>query len=92
MMSDDAEVQRKQLEGMTIEQLVARIQQNQYENKKFIEQLVIHATVQDYTEQQYNELLILLQEALTFLEELSSLPLEWVERRNELLVKLRKKL
>lgn len=50
-----------------------------------MEQLVIYATVQEYTEQQYNELLILVEEALPLLEEISGAP-EWVERRDELLV------
>ncbi len=88
-MSDDAI--QKQLEDMTTERIEACIQQNQHENKKLIEQLVTRAAIQEYTEQQYEEQRILLQEALTFLEE-ASITGEWVERRNELMGRLRKKL
>ena len=90
-MANDEEMQRKQLEEMTTEQLTARMQRNEHDNKKCVEQLVIRATVQGYTEQQYNELLTLVQEALPLLEEISGVP-EWVERRDELLVQFRKKL
>ena len=91
MMSDDEEVQRQQLEGMTTEQITARIRENRREMNTFIDQLAIRAHVQEYTEQQYNELLTLLQESLTYIEGAPS-TLEWVGRRNELLARLKKKL
>ena len=92
MMSDEEEVQRRQLESMTTEQIRARIKGNQGEINTFVEQLMTRAAVQAYTEQQCDELLILVEEALEFIEGVSLLPLEWVGRRNELIVKLRKKL
>ena len=91
-MSDEEEVQRRQLESMTTEQIRARIKGNQGEINTFIEQLMTRAALQAYTEQQCDELLRLVQEALEFVEGVSPLPLEWVARRNELIVKLRKKL
>ena len=90
-MSDDEDVQRQQLESMTTEEITAHIQENQREINIFIQQLASRAYVQQYTEQQYNELLTLLQESLTFIEGLSPFPLEWIGRRNELIVKLKRK-
>lgn len=90
-MSNDAEVQQKQLEGMTAGQLEARITQNLYESQRFIEHLVNRATVQEYTEQQYEEQRTLLQEAHIFIERVPVTP-ELVEMRNELLGKLKRKL
>ena len=87
-MSEDT--QQKQLEDLTTEQIEARIQQIQQKNQKLIEQLSNRAAVQEYTEQQYEEQRTLLQEAFSFLEEVS-ISSEWVGRRNELLNKLRKK-
>jgi DNA polymerase sigma len=84
-------VQQKQLEDMTTEQIEARIQHNQHENKKLIEQLANRAAVQEYTEQQYEELRTLLQEALLFLEEVP-LTSETLERQGKLMSKIRKKL
>ncbi len=47
------------------------------------------ATVQEYTERQYYEVRMRLQEALAFLEEVP-IPLEWTERKNQLLAELKK--
>lgn len=90
-MSDE-EVQRRQLESMTTEQMQARIKENQGEINTFIEQLAIRSSLQAYTEQQCEELLLLVQEALTFIEGVSPLPLEWVGRRNELLARIKRKM
>ena len=91
-MSDEEEVQRQQLESMSTEQIRARIKESQGEINTFIEQLLTRAMVQAYTEQQYNELLTLIQEAVIFVEGVSPLPLEWIGKRNELLAKLKRKL
>ena len=90
-MSEEEEVQRRQLESMTTEQIRARIKGNQGEINTFIEQLMTRAALQAYTEQQCDELLTLVQEALEFVEGVSPLPLEWVGMRNELLAKLKRK-
>ena len=92
MMSNDEEFQRRQLESMTTTEITARMEENQREQNTFLEQLVTRSSLQEYTERQCDELLALVQEALTFIEGVSPLPLEWVGRRNELIVKLRKKL
>ncbi len=47
------------------------------------------ATVQEYTERQYYEVRMRLQEAIAFLEEVP-IPLEWTERKNQLLAELKK--
>ena len=91
-MRNEEEVQRHQLERMTTTEIAARIEEHQEEMSTFIEQLVTRSMLQEYTEQQYDELLTLLQECLTFLEEVSPLPLQWIERRNELLASIKKKL
>jgi len=51
--------------------------------------------VQEYTEQQHDELLVLLQEALAFIEEVpvdEKCLLEWTEKRSTLMDKIQKKL
>ncbi len=49
------------------------------------------AAAQEYTERQYYEVRMRLQEAIAFLEEVP-IPSEWTERRNELLATLKRKL
>ena len=90
-MNDDEEVQRRQLESMTTEQITVRMKENQRQINIFLDQLITRASLQNYTEQQYNELLRLIQECLTYIEGVPA-TLEWVGRRNELLARLRKKL
>ncbi|MBA2679745.1 MAG: hypothetical protein H0U76_15270 [Ktedonobacteraceae bacterium] len=90
-MSSNAESQRKQLEGMTTEQISLRIEQGQGEIDMFIEQLVTRASLQGDAERQYDELLALLQESLAFLGKVP-MPQEWEERRNELVSKIEKKI
>ncbi len=92
VMGKDVEVKQAQLERMSTEQIAARMQQSQEELDMFLGQLFVRASIQEYTEQQYDGLVTLLQEALTFLEELSPLPLEWGERRNKLMDKLKKEI
>jgi hypothetical protein len=47
------------------------------------------ATIQEYTERQYYEVRMRLQEAVAFLEEVP-ISLEWTERKNQLLAELKK--
>ena len=89
-MSDN-EVQRRQLESMTTTEITARMQENQQANNTFLEQLVMRASLQAYTEQQCDELLTLVQECMTYIEEIPA-PLQWVGTRNELLARIKKKL
>ena len=49
------------------------------------------AAVQEYTERQYYDVRMRLQEAITFLEEVP-IPSEWTERRNEVLSNLKMKI
>ncbi len=91
MKRNDTEVQRVQLEGMSTEQLLTRVKQTWSEMNMFLDELFVRDSVQDYTEQQYNELFALSQEILRFLEALSPFPLEWVGKRNELIGKLKQK-
>ncbi len=61
----------------------------------FLEQIFTRAHVQEYTEQQHDELLVLLQEALAFIEEVpvdERCVLEWAEKRSKLMDKIQKKL
>jgi queuine/archaeosine tRNA-ribosyltransferase len=94
-MSTIAELQRKQLEKMTTEQISIHIQQIQQELNTFLDQLFTRAHVQEYTEQQYEESLLLLQEALAFIEEV---PVderdvsEWAGKRKKLMDQIQKKL
>ncbi len=94
-MSSSIEVQHKQLDRMSTEEISTRIQQSQREIDILLEQLFTRAQVQGYTEQQYDELLVLLQEAMAFIE---AVPvderrlLEWTERRSALLEKLNRKI
>ena len=94
-MSSIAELQRKQLEQMTTEQISISIQQNQREINTFLEQLFTRAHVQEYTEQQHEELLVLLQEVLEFIEEVpvdEKRVVEWAEKRRMLTNKIQRKL
>lgn len=90
-MSDEPKKQETHIEHMTTEQIMARMRENEHQVHVFLDQLIIRASIQDYTERQYDELLTLVQEALTYIEEIP-VPLEWAERRNELIATLRKKL
>jgi hypothetical protein len=87
---DDA-MKQQQIEKMTPEQLSAHIQHRQQEITQFVDQLVSHAALQTYADQQYDELLVLLEEALTVLEGISPFPLEWMEKRNALIAKIKRK-
>ncbi len=94
-MSSIAELQRKQLEQMTTEQISISIQQNQRKINTFLEQLFTRAHVQEYTEQQHEELLVLLQEALDFIEEVpvdEKRVAEWTGKRRALMDKIQRKL
>ncbi len=91
MMSEDSKVQKTPIEQMTIEQITDCMKENQRQITTLLDQLTLRASIQSYTEQQYDELLTLVQEALTYIEEVP-VSLEWVERRNELIAKLNKKL
>lgn len=90
-MSTNAELQRKQLESMTTEQISLRIEQSQCEMNMFMEQLVTRASLQGYAEQQYDVLLALLQELLAFIGKVP-MTQEWGERRDELVSKVEKKI
>ena len=48
---DEAEKQQTQLEQMTTEQMMVRVKENQHQIKVFLDQLIIRASVQEYTEQ-----------------------------------------
>lgn len=84
-------MKQQQIEKMTPEQLSAHIQHRQQEITQFVDQLVSHAALQTYADQQYDELLVLLEEALTVLEGISPFPLEWMEKRNALIAKIKRK-
>lgn len=88
---DDEERQQKHLGSMTISEITARMQEHQQHINLFVEQLTLRASLQGYTEQQQDELLTLMQEALMYIEEVPAAS-EWIERRNDLMVKLREKL
>jgi transposase len=94
-MSSTAELQRKQMEQMTTEQISISIQQNQREINTFLEHLFTRAHVQEYTEQQHEELLALLQEAQELIEEVpvdEKRATEWAEKRRALMGKIQRKL
>ena len=86
-MNDEVEIQPKQLGSMTTNQITARMNEHQRQMNEYVEQLVLRASLQGYTERQHDELLTLIQEVVTYIQEVP-VPLEWVERRNELLAKL----
>lgn len=67
-----------------------RYKESQRQITVFLDQLILRASVQSYTEQQHDELLTLIEEALTYIEEVPVTP-EWVGRRDELLVRLKRK-
>lgn len=90
-MSNEPEGQPEQLGSMTTDQITARMQDHQQHINIFLDHLILRASIQGYTEQQHDELLTLVQEAVTYLEEVP-VPLEWRDRRNELIMKLREKL
>ena len=90
-MSEHAEKVQQQLDRMTVRQIRQSIQRNQEEMDILLEQLFARASVQGYTEQQYNELLALHQEVVSFLEAVPVTP-EWEERRDELLARLSQQL
>ncbi len=76
---------------MTTDQLMAGIQEHQQQINLFLEQLSLRSSLQGYTEQQQDELLTLVQKALMYIEEVP-VGLEWIDRRNELIAKIREKL
>ena len=86
-MHDEGETQPKRPGSMTTDQITARIHEHQRQINEYVEQLVLRACLQGYTEQQQDELLTLVQEVITYIQEVP-VPLEWVERRNTLLAKL----
>lgn len=90
-MGDEIEFQRKQLDQMSVEQIAARVRQNQREIDMFLEPLFTRARVQEYTEEKYTELLALLQETLPLLKEFlvgDTVTLEWINRSSEVVRKL----
>ena len=92
-MSNSTEVRHKQLDQMSMEHISTRIWQNQREANMLLEQLLTRAHMQEYTEQQHGELLVLLQEALNFIEEVpvdERCILEWAGQRSTLIGKIRK--
>ncbi len=88
---DGAERQQKYPGSMTTDQLMAGIQEHQQQINLFLEQLSLRSSLQGYTEQQQDELLTLVQKALMYIEEVP-VGLEWIDRRNELIAKIREKL
>jgi hypothetical protein len=90
-MSNEAELRPKQLGSMTTGEIMTRIQTLQQQIDMCLDQLTLRASLQGYTEQLHDELLTLLQEALTYLKE-APVPSGWIDRRNELVRKLREKL
>ncbi len=90
-MSNESETQPKQPGSMTTEQITARILEHQRQVNVYVEHLTLRASLQGYTEQLHDELLTLVQEALTYLEEAPA-PLELRDRQDALIVKLREKL
>ncbi len=90
-MNDEVETQPKQLGSMTTDQITAHIQEHQRQINEYVEQLVLRACLQGYTEQQQDELLTLVQEVVTYIEEVP-IPPEWVDRRDEIITKLQNKL
>ena len=88
---DGAGRQHKQIGSMTTGQIMAGIQEHQQQINLLLEQLSLRASLQGYTEQQQDELLTVVQEVLSYIEEVP-VALEWAERRNALIVKLREKL
>ena len=94
-MSSNTEAYSKPLDQMSTEHISMRIQQKQREINIFLEHILTRAQVQEYTEQQYGELLVLLQEASEFIEEVpvdEKCILEWTEKRRSLMKKIQKKL
>ncbi len=84
-------MQRKQLDQMSVDQIVSRIQQNQREIEMFLGPLFTRARVQEYTEEKYNELLALLQETVPLLEGFlvgDTITPEWVIKSSEVVRKL----
>jgi hypothetical protein len=90
-MTDEGETQPKRLGSMTTDQITAHINEHQRQMNEYVEQLVLRACLQRYTEQQQDELLTLVQEVVAYIEEVP-IPLEWVDRRNEIITKLQDKL
>ena len=88
---DEAEGQQKRPGSMTTGQIMTGIQEHQQHINIFLEQLSLRASLQGYTEQQQDELLTVVQEVLTYIEEVP-VTSEWIERRNALILKLREKL
>ena len=88
---DEAKTQHKHLGNMTTSEIMAGIQEHQQQINLFLEHLTLPPNIQGYTEQQQDELLTLMQEALMYIEEVP-VASEWIERRNNLIVKLRENL
>ncbi len=90
-MSNLSEGQLEQPGSMTTEQITVRMQEHQQRINIFVEQLTLRASLQGYTEQQYDDLLTLVQKVLIYIEEVP-VASEWAERRNALMIEIREKL
>lgn len=81
-MSMDEEEEKQRLEDLSTATLQTEIAFR-------LDVLNNRAAVQEYTERQYYDVRMRLQEAIAFLEAVP-IPLEWTERKNQLLVELKK--
>ncbi len=81
-MSKNEDEEKKHLEDLSTAVLYAEIEVR-------LDILNNRAAIQEYTERQYYEVGMRLQEAIAFLEEFP-VPLEWTERKNQLLAELKK--
>jgi len=81
-MSMDEEEEKKRLEDLSTATLHTELAFR-------LDILTNRAAVQEYTERQYYEVRMRVQEAIAFLEEVP-IPLEWTERKNQLLTELKK--
>jgi hypothetical protein len=78
----ETEIQRTQIERMSTEQISGRVKQNQHEIDMFLEQIFTRASLQEYSENQYNELVELLKEAKSIITE-CTVPQDLEEKRRE---------
>ncbi len=81
-MSTNEEEREKYLEDQSTATLQKGIQNR-------LDVLTNRAATQEYTERQYYEVSLRLQEVIAFLEEVP-IPSEWTERKNQLLADLKK--
>ncbi len=81
-MSTNEDEEKQRLEDLSTATLQTEIDVR-------LDVLSSRAAVQEYTERQYYEVRMRLQEAIAFLEEVP-IPLEWREKKNQLLTELKK--